>query len=261
MNKKLLLLLSIITCINASITSKNGGYIYNRTESPIYYGNGDSTWLSSIAPTSYCSVKNYYIVYPKNNANGPALWLDITDIPETKYAKIEAYKYYAINGKKYLREETPTVYTNYRHVGIKSYTELILGIRGYEYLDANIYNSSYYPGALCINSNSRRGNIFNNTQSTIYFNTLGDGTIYTIAPNQNFNVGMGEKFLIYPTNNPNGKALYLEYNDYLGENMFKTCFVKDRNIDSSMPQGPEQIVYGHIQVDSDPVNVLTITGN
>ena len=72
---------------------------------------------------------------------------------------------------------------------------------------------------------------------------------------------MGEKFLVYPTNNPNGKALYLEYNDDLGRNMFKTCFAKDKNIDSSMPQGPEQIVYGHIQIDSDPTNGLTITGN
>ena len=289
MNKKLLLLLSIITCIAAPIKGMlSNGYIYNYTKSKLYYGNENSTNLSSIAPDSYCYVNNYYIVYPQNNPNGPALKINLEKNPDTKKLQIKVYKCYVTNGKISVLESTPVsgVYPDFKQKCVEGHwkwvpiffaivpKEYICTKSGDDYLSAEIFESTNSPILpLIVNpfdSNgsinqalfkSPRGNIFNNTSSPIYFHTLGNGTIYTIAPNQNFNVGMGEKFLVYPTNNPNGKALYLEYNDDLGRNMFKTCFAKDKNIDSSMPQGPEQIVYGHIQIDSDPTNGLTITGN
>lgn len=265
MNKKLLLFLSIICFSSIKITT--GGYIYNKTKSPIYYGNENSTWLSSIAPEGYCGVKNYYIVYPQNNATGPALWIDFISysIDNKLFSKVktETYKCYMINGSIYLKEKNPTINTNYT----KYWGSCLDAHAGFSclfdesYMKVSIYDKPELPGTFFVNSNSNTGYISNKGSSSVYFNTVGDGTIYPIAPNTSFRVGVGSKFLIYPSNNANGKALYLEYNNALGKNVFKTCFIKNKSIDTTLPQGEDQIFYGEVEVYEDPVSGLFIVGN
>ena len=88
--------------------------IYNNTQSTLYAGTIGSTTLSeipaaSLSPNNFLAVQTpgVYLLYPKNDANGPALWLTYTtDSNSASKEENKAYKCAVIQGKVYLRDDS-----------------------------------------------------------------------------------------------------------------------------------------------------------
>jgi hypothetical protein len=270
MNKRLLLQLLVVWIFTGNqIQSIDSVTVYNCSGKPIFVKNvvpllktGKSGVINADQSAHYKEKSNYdgsgdinLRIFNGTSNSGAYLYIsikkDITTIDE----------YYNANGLAISNswyQKTPSI----NNVSLYIYPYNVSG-KNCENFDS--YSQLFASlGLIRGASNNPKGPILNNTQSTVYFGGVGQSSeLWAITPNTNFNVGMGEKFLIYPTNNPNGKALYLEYNAHnkIENNIFKTCFAKNGSIDTSLPQGPEQVFNGNVQIDSDPANVLTISGN
>lgn len=89
--------------------------IYNNTKSTLYLGAPDSTKLSAIpaatlSPNNFLTVQTpgAYIIYSKNDPNGPALWLNYrSNSNSTSKEENNLYRCAVVNGKVYIREDAP----------------------------------------------------------------------------------------------------------------------------------------------------------